>query len=141
MLDILHTFTTQAILDVHNHLAQHKGKPLLKSWAKSKQALVDRITSLGTTAEIEKSIKATETPEEKASKKGGKKGGKKSEPAGKKPRGQGVGAAAMAYIAKHPGAPAQEIVDHVKGQFPDCSISVKSVGFYRHKMRKAGDIK
>lgn len=157
MLEILHTFTTQAILDVHNHLAESKEKPTLKSWSKSKAELVDRITTLGTQAEIEKSIKATEEPSTKttakkaASKKGGsKKGGNKKggkfgdKPAKKtgdsKPRGPGIGAYAREMIAKHSDETAQQLVDRVVAKFPESNISVKSIGFYRYKMRKAGEL-
>lgn len=155
-IELLPTFKTDAILAVHNHLAAAKDAKPLASWDKSKSALVARIMKMAGEDEIVAAIKATEDGPKpgtkgkvvKTAKKG--KAEKKTAPAKKgkaekkgdaKPRGQGIGAYAKECILANPEASALDIVAAVQKKFPQCNISDKSVGYYRHAMRKAGELK
>ena len=144
-IELLPTFKTQAILDVYNVLAAPGGQ--LKDWSKSKTELVARIMKMGTEADIEKAIAATESdtlPGKKpapAKKKGKAKVAKKAkaEKTGTKP--QGIGAYAKEMILANPDVAALEIVALVQKKFPECNITTKSVGFYRHALKKDGQLK
>lgn len=150
-IELLPTFKTQAILDVYNVLAAPGNQ--LKDWSKSKTELVARILKMGTTADIEKAIAATEdatlpgkkpAPAKKAGKAKTEKKvktakGKSANKTGE--RKPGIGACAKAIIKASPDMPALDVVAEVQKQFPEANISHKCVGYYRYQMRKAGEIK
>jgi hypothetical protein len=149
-IEILPSFKVDAILAVHNHLAAINGTKPLADWSKAKSELVGRILKMGDSAAIEAAITATEDgpkpgtkgkvvktkkqPKAKA-KKQAKAKGEKSE---RKP---GVGACAKDIIRANPDMPALDVVAEVQKKFPESSISFKCVGYYRHQLRKAGEIK
>jgi hypothetical protein len=148
-IELLPSFKTQAILDVHNHLATAKGTATLADWSKAKGELVGRIMKMATTEEIEAAIKATDdgpkpgtkgkvTKTKKAPK---AKTEKKAKVDDASTRTLGVGAFIRELLAETPEMPALDVLAKVQKKWPGAKTSVACVGWYRSKMYKSGDLK